>query len=359
MAVELTVAQAASIVGGEVAAGDGQAIIRRVMPVHAAARDAVTFVTRSRFLCHLPNSDAAAVLVNPRMLADGDVTVPEHLAVVHVERPYVAYARLAQALAAEIPRHAGVHPSAVIEPGATVAPDASVGAHAYVGPGASVGPGAVLYPGAHVEAGASVGAGTILYNHVVIRHGCTVGQRCILHPGVVVGADGFGFAQQPRDDGPPVDHIKIPQVGDVVIEDDVEIGANTCIDRGAMGTTRLGEGTKIDNLVQIGHNVEIGPRGILVAQSGVAGSSRLGTAVTLGAQSGISGHVEIGSGATVYGQSGVMENLDAGATVAGTPSVPARSWFRQIVRLGQIERLARRVKKIEQQLSELIDGNRS
>jgi UDP-3-O-[3-hydroxymyristoyl] glucosamine N-acyltransferase len=195
-----------------------------------------------------------------------------------------------------------------------------------------------------VEQGASVGAGTILYNHVVIRHRCRVGAQCILHPGVVVGSDGFGFAQ---DGG---EHVKIPQVGDVEIEDAVEIGANCCIDRGALGTTRIGEGTKIDNLVQIGHNVQIGPRCLLIAQSGIAGSSKLGRSVILAAQAGVVGHVEIGDGARVLGQSGIMRSVEPGESMMGSPAVPQKEHFRTLVQLGKLDSLFKRVKKLERLL---------
>jgi UDP-3-O-[3-hydroxymyristoyl] glucosamine N-acyltransferase len=228
----------------------------------------------------------------------------------------------------------------------------AIGPFVYVGPRARIGAGAVLHPGVHVQADASVGAGSVLYDHVVVRHGCHVGARCLLHPGVVIGADGFGFAPDAR--GPVPVHVKIPQVGDVVIEDDVEIGANSCVDRAALGTTRIGAGTKIDNLVQVGHNAELGPGCILVAQSGVAGSSRLGAAVTLGAQSGISGHLRIGAGSVIYGQSGVMKDLPPSSHAMGSPATTKAEFFKSVVRQGKLDSLFARVKKLEA----LLDGAR-
>lgn len=347
-----TVAELAELVGGEVVRGDGRAQIRRVMPTDRAAPDAITFVTKPKYYPSLATTQAAAVMVEPEVLSRADVTIAPTTAVIAVRHPYVAFARAAQALAGRVPGPTGVHPSAVIEAGAELGEGVSVGPFVFIGRGAKIGAGATLYSGVHVEPGASVGPGAVLYNHVVVRHGCTVGARCILHPGVVVGSDGFGFALDTRPDGELVPvHEKIPQLGDVVIEDDVEIGSNSCVDRAALGTTRIGEGTKIDNLVQIGHNVEIGPGCILVAQSGVAGSSKLGKRVILGAQSGVTGHLKLGNGSMVLGQSGVMNDLEPNQQVMGSPAVSRPDAFRTIIRLRQLDQLFQRVKKLERILS--------
>ncbi len=280
-----------------------------------------------------------------------DIAIPDRVAVIAVAKPYVAFARAAQVFAGRVPAPEGVHPSAVIEETAVVREGAAIGAFCYVGRGAEIADGAVLYPGAHVEEGATVGSGTVLYNHVVIRHGCIVGARCILHPGVVIGSDGFGFALSLDDGGKP-SHEKIPQVGNVVIGDDVEIGSNACVDRGALGSTQIGDCVKIDNLVQIGHNVQIGRGSILVAQCGVAGSSELGEGVMLGAQAGISGHLKVGSGAVVYGQAGVMRDVPERTQVAGSPAEPKREFFKAVLRVGKLDSLFSRVKKLEALVSD-------
>lgn len=348
----LTVGELAEIVGGEVVRGDAARPVHRVMPTDRAEADAVTFVTDLAYLEKLKASRAAAVMLAPAVYARAEDALPPDMAVISVEGPYVAYAIAAQRLAPPLPEPAGVHATATVEDGATVAPDARLGPHAFVGAGAEVGAGAVLHAGAHVHAGARVGPGTVLHDHVVVRHGCTVGARCILHAGVVIGADGFGFAPRKTPDG--VEHVKIPQLGDVVVEDDVEIGANACIDRGALGTTRVGRGTKIDNLVQVGHNVTIGPGGILVAQCGVAGSSHLGEAVTLGAQCGISGHLKIGDGSLVHGQAGVMQDLPPKSTVVGAPAVDKRAFFRTVVQTRKLSDLFDRVKRLERALARTL-----
>lgn len=349
MTPEIAVGALAERLGGRVVRGDPEVRVRRVMPTDLAEPDAITFVTKARYVPALASTRAAAVMLTPEMVAAQLDSIPERVVVVEVARPYVAYARAAQHLAHRVPGPEGQHHSAVVEPTAEVSSEAALGPFVYVGPGAKVGAGAVLYPGVHVHAGAQVGEGTVLYDNVVIRHGCRIGARCILHPGVVIGADGFGFAQEPGPDG--VEHVKIPQLGDVEVEDDVEIGANCCVDRGALGTTRIGRGSKIDNLVQIGHNVEIGAGAILVAQSGVAGSSRLGKEVILGAQSGISGHLEIGDRALVHGQAGVMESLPEGAVVVGAPAVDKREFFKTVVRTRKLGDLFDRVKELERRLA--------
>lgn len=349
MPFDIAVGALAERLGGRVVRGDPDVRVRRVMPTDLAEPDALTFVTKAKYVGALAKTQAAAVMLTPAMAETEVANIPEAVVIVEVERPYVAYARAAQALAGRTPAPEGWHPSAVVEAGADVSKEASLGPFVFVGAGAVVGPGAVLFPGVHVHAEAQVGAGSVLYDNVVVRHGCAVGARCILHPGVVIGADGFGFAQEPGPDG--VEHVKIPQLGDVVVEDDVEIGANTCVDRGALGTTHIGRGSKIDNLVQIGHNVEIGAGAILVAQSGVAGSSRLGKEVILGAQCGISGHLKIGDRALVHGQAGVMDDLDDGAVVVGAPAVDKREFFKSVVRTRKLGDLFDRVKELERRLA--------
>ena len=337
-----TVAELAEIARGDLLRGDGSVMVARVAPTDAATSDAITFVSNPKYLPYLENTEAAAVLIAPEVM--NGISLPERLAVILTPSPYAAFARVAQALLERMPQPEGVHPSAVIDPTAVIEPNVSIGPFVFVGPAASIGAGAVLYAGVHVEAGASIGAGTILYNHVVVRHNCRIGSQCILHPGVVVGSDGFGFAQ---DGG---EHVKITQVGDVQIDDWVEIGANSCIDRGALGSTRIGEGTKIDNLVQIGHNVQIGPRCLLVAQSGIAGSSKLGSSVILAAQAGVVGHVEIGDEARILGQSGVMRSVEPGESMMGSPAVPQKEHFRTLVHLGKLDSLFKRMKKLERLL---------
>ena len=346
-----TLEEIAQSLDGRITHGDPKTILTSVQPLDNASEGALSFITKSKYLADLEHTKASAILIAPAMLKKANP--PADLAIVEVARPYVAFARAAQIFAPKIPQPEGIHPSAVIDETAKVHEGVSIGPFAYVGPKAEVGEGAVLYPGVHLESGAKVGPATVLYNHAVVRHDCQVGSHCIIHPGVVIGSDGFGFAQQPAADPKDLDnleHIKIPQVGNVLIEDHVEIGSNSCVDRGALGSTVIRAGTKIDNLVQIGHNVELGRNCILVAQSGVAGSSRLRPAVTLAAQAGIAGHLEIGEGALVLGQAGVAQNVAPGDKVMGTPAIAASSFLRNSVHFAQLNKMQARIKKLEKSI---------
>ncbi len=332
--------------------GDRQKVLRRVAPPRSAGPDALTFVSDRRYLLHLSNTAAGAVLL-PRGVSVPDGR-PVGLSVLFVEDAYRAFARAAQWLQPPPPRPTvGIHTTAIIDGRATLGLSAAVGPLVYVGPGAQIGARTVLHVGVHVEADAVVGDDCVLYNRVVVRHGCRIGARCIIQPGAVIGGDGFGFAPDPSPSGP----VKIPHVGGVIIEDDVEIGANATVDRGTFDDTRIGRGTKIDNLVMVAHNVRVGPGCILVAQSGVAGSSRLNDGVILGAQSGVAGHLTVGDRATVYGQAGVMRDVAAGSRVAGTPAEPVKSFFRTISRLRKLDGWARRVRELEQAVKALITGH--
>jgi UDP-3-O-[3-hydroxymyristoyl] glucosamine N-acyltransferase len=347
-----TVAELAKIVGGEVISGDQSKKIRRVMSTDRAEEDSVTFVTKAKYYEALRRTRAAAVMLDVESLGRPDLEIPATTAVIGVRHPYRAFALAAQALASKVPGPSGIHPSAVIDEGAELGPGVAVGPFVFIGPGVKIGEGSILYPGVHVESGATIGPGCILYNHVVVRHECRIGARCILHSGVVVGSDGFGFALDTRPDGELVPtHAKIPQVGDVSIEDDVEIGANSCVDRAALGTTRIGAGTKIDNLVQIGHNVDIAEGCIIVAQAGVAGSTRVGRKAIVGAQVGVSGHLEIGANSVMLGKSGVLTDIEPNIKVIGYPASEASAWFRSSVRLRQLDSLFKRVKELERLLA--------
>jgi UDP-3-O-[3-hydroxymyristoyl] glucosamine N-acyltransferase len=200
---------------------------------------------------------------------------------------------------------------------------------------------------------ARVGADCLVYPNVVIRERCVVGDRVILQPGCVIGSDGFGFAFDPEGEGQGPRHYKVPQAGIVVVEDDVELGANTCVDRATLGVTRIGRGAKIDNLVQLGHNVEVGPLSLLVAQVGVAGSTRLGMGVVAGGQVGIVGHLEIGAGAKFAAQSGIVNDVEAGETLAGTPARPVAQWRKNMVALDHLADMRKELRELRRELDRL------
>lgn len=336
----------ATAVGGRVVRGDPEREIVRIAPLSDADPGCLSFVAQAKYLPALATTRAGTVLLEPRFAQD----VPGAFVLIEVDNAYVAFAQASQLLAPKPAAWQGRHPTALVDPTAEVHPSASLGPYVVVGPRSYVGARVVLQAGVHVEEGAVIGVDSILESHVVLKQGCSVGARCLLHAGAVIGADGFGFAPR-REGGQVVEHVKIAQTGVVVIEDDVEIGANSCVDRAALGVTRIGRGTKIDNLVQIGHNAEVGSLCILVAQSGVAGSSKLGERVTLGAQSGVSGHLKVGADTLVYGQSGVAEDVPPGKKLAGTPAQDASDFFRNVVRLGKLGSLFDRVRALERAIS--------
>lgn len=338
----------AQLAGGEVR-GDPSLVIRGVAGLAEAGPSDIAFFTNPRYRAQYEATRAGAVIVDAAAAEEKGAPPCAKLVARH---PYVAFAKISAYFHPPARHPPGVHERAVVEEGAQVDPAARVMPLAYVGRGAIVGPRAVLHPGAVIEAGASIGADTVVHANAVVRERCVVGARCILHPGVVIGADGFGFAFDMEAEEGPV-HRKVPQIGIVRVEDDVEIGANTCIDRATLGETVIGRGTKIDDLVMIAHNVRVGPLCILVSQAGVAGSTELGAGVTLAGQAGVVGHLKVGDMARVGAQSGVISDVEPGATVAGSPALPHREWLRVVAAQRQVPDLLREVRELRRRLEAL------
>ncbi|MBJ7257995.1 MAG: UDP-3-O-(3-hydroxymyristoyl)glucosamine N-acyltransferase [Chthoniobacterales bacterium] len=331
-----TVSELAALVGGEVFSGSGDTVIDGPAALGTARPGEISFFSNSRYAADLRTTQASAVLV------PHDFAGETPAACIRVDNPSGAFVRITETFLREpTPPPAGIHPSAVVHPGAQVAPDASVGEQAVVMPGAVVGPRSIVMAGCYVGQAARIGAGCLLHPHAIVRHGCVLGDRVTLHPGAVIGSDGFGF------DTSGGQHRKIPQSGIVVLENDVEIGANTTIDRARFGRTVIGEGTKIDNLVMIAHNVVIGKHCIVCAQVGIAGSAQIGDGVILAGQAGIVGHLSIGDGAIIGAQTGVSNDVEPGARVVGSPPRPIGQWKRSIVRVDKLGELYDRVKKLE------------
>ncbi len=324
--------------------GDGSLIIHGVEGLAEAGPRDLSFYGSHRYRDALAATRAAAVLVPV-----GEETSRGDLAVVQVPNPHLAYARISALFHPALAHPAGVSPRANVHASARVHPEACVMAFATVEAGAEVGARAVLYPGVYVGAGARIGADSVLYPSVTVREGCLLGERVVLHASSVVGADGFGFAF----DAEAQAHIKVPQAGIVRIEDDVEVGAASCIDRATTGETVIGRGTKIDNLVQVAHNVRVGPLSLLCAQAGISGSAELGTNVVLAGQVGVVGHIKIGDAARIVAQSGVVHDVPAGATLSGSPAVDVRAWLRQSAALPRVADLLREVRTLRARLEAL------
>jgi UDP-3-O-[3-hydroxymyristoyl] glucosamine N-acyltransferase len=335
----MRVDEIARLLGGRLQ-GDGSREIRGIAGLESAGPDELTFAEGERALALAQGARAGCILV-----AEGISVVSQ--TTIAVAHPKFAFIRASEALRPPVSPLAGVHPTAVIAPEAHLAPDVSVGPYVVVERGASVGQGTRLGAGVFLGEGAQVGAQCVLHPRVTVYPRARIGDRVILHAGVVVGSDGFGyvFAEGRRH--------KFPQLGEITIEDDVEIGANTTLDRGSLGTTVVGQGTKIDNLVQIAHNVRIGRHCVIVAQTGISGSAEIGDYVVLGGQVGIGDHVRIEEGVAVGGQAGVptAKVLRKGNTFWGTPARPLAEFKRMYAHLSHLPSLAQKVKDISDRLS--------
>ena len=332
-----TLADLQARVGGRLV-GDGSVAIARVSAIDDASADALTFATDEKYYAAALNSKAAAVLVDAGVAADFDASSKPLLV---VENARAALAIFLAALKPPRPRGPFRHPSAVLEDGARIGDDVYLGAHCYVGARASIGRGSTIGPGAYVGDDVTIGEETWLHPRATVHERCVVGARVILHSGCVIGSEGFGWAFI---DG----RLElIPQIGNVVLDDEVEIGANTCVDRAQTGSTTIGRGTKIDNLVQIGHNCRIGKHCAIAAQTGFAGSTSVGDYVKIAGQVGTRGHMHIGSGATIAGQSGVWGDVQDGAMVSGNPARDHRETMRNEVMLRKLPALLKRVDALE------------
>jgi UDP-3-O-[3-hydroxymyristoyl] glucosamine N-acyltransferase len=338
--VTRTLSELAVELNGELI-GDASIVIRGVAGIREALPGDITFIANSRYDAYLDETRASAVICSRE-------TRQAILPLLCVENPYLAFQKVVRIFRPDRDRpQPGTHPTAVVSKDAVLGHEASIGPWCVVEAGASVGDRVVLMAGCYVGPRASIGDDTFLYPHVTVRDDCVVGARCLIHPGVVIGGDGFGFA---FDSGR---YHKVPQVGNVVIGDDVEIGANTTVDRATTHSTRIGDGTKIDNLVQVGHNVVIGRHCIVVAQVGISGSTELEDYVTVGGQAGLAGHIRVGKGAVVGGQTGVTKSVTAEEVVSGTPAVPHGLWKRVQALVLRLPQMFQRLRAVEERVEKL------
>ncbi|MFI5184137.1 MAG: UDP-3-O-(3-hydroxymyristoyl)glucosamine N-acyltransferase [Vicinamibacteria bacterium] len=323
--------------------GDGAVDVVRVAGIDDAGPGDLTFVANSRYVPRLAMTRATAVIVSP--------DVPTPLPSLLTDNPYLAFARALEALHPRPRPLAGVHPSAVVDEAAVLGVGVHVGALAVVGHGVRIGARTVVHSHVVLQPGVLVGEDCVLHSGVQVREGCRLGNRVVVQNGAVIGSDGFGFA---RDSGGRYE--KIPQVGIVVIEDDVEIGALVAIDRAALKETRIGRGTKIDNLVQIGHSVVIGSDTVLAGQVGIAGSTKVGDRVTLAGQVGVAGHLTVGDGVIATAQTGIPNDVPAGALVSGYPAIDNRSWLKASAIFARLPDLQKRLRELERRVAELLAG---
>ena len=321
--------------------GDGDIDIRRVAGIEDAGAGDLTFFSNVRYAPQLRKTAASAVI-----LAEDAEAAP--CAMLRVPHPYLAFARAVELFAQDERPGAGVDRLAHVAGTAVIAPDASVGAFAVIGDGARIGARTIVHPHVIVGRGAEIGDDCVIHSRVSIRERVRVGNRVIVQDGAVIGSDGFGFARRP--DGT---HHKIPQIGGVVIEDDVEVGANTAIDRPAVGETRIGAGTKIDNLVQVAHGVTIGRDVLLAAQVGIAGSTTIEDRVTLAGQVGVSGHITVGKGTIATAQTGIPNSVAPGSFISGYPAIENRDWLKSSAIFRKLPELRKAVADLDARLERL------
>ena len=334
--------------GGRVV-GDPERRVSGVASLERAEPEDLSFLTDARHRREAQRSRAGALIVAP----DGEGLRSATRSVLVVEDPELARNRVLEIFHPPRKLVPGVHPTAVVDPEALVSAEAEVGPFAVIGAGSVVAAGARV--GAHTVVGRDchVGIGSVLYPHVVLYDGTRLGRRVVIHSGAVLGADGFGYTS--RSDG----HRKVPQVGALWVEDDVEIGAVSALDRATLGITRVGAGTKIDNLVQVGHNVEIGRGAILCGQSGIAGSARLGDGVVLAGQAGVGGHIELGDRVKVGAASAAVKPVSAGTVVSATvPAMEIGRWRRLVALIGRLDEIYRRLRALEDRAGEPVGAAR-
>lgn len=338
--MEFKASQIAELTNGRVV-GNPDATVSTFGKIEEAGEGALTFLANPKYTHYIYSTQASIVLVR-------DDFEPEHelkATLIKVADPYATLSDLMQFVAQALtPQLYGIEQPSYIAEGVEVDATCYVGAFAYIGKDAKIGKNVKIYPQAYVGAAVTVGDDTIIYPGVKVYHGCHIGARCIIHAGAVIGADGFGFAPLP--DG---SYHKIPQIGIVTIEDDVEIGANTTVDRATMGSTVIGKGTKLDNLIQAAHNTVIGSNTVIAAQAGIAGSTKVGANCMIGGQVGLAGHITVGDGVQIGAQSGISGDLPDGARMMGYPAVPMKEFARNTVYIKRLGSLFDRVTRIEKQ----------
>ena len=321
--------------------GDGRTVISGVAGLENAREGDLVFLASPKFRKILEGSPAAAAIVPPE---EPFRTLP----VILSETPQLTFIQAVELFFPPYRPEPGIHPTAVVSPSARIGQRVAVGALSVIGDKAEIGDGTVIFPLVSIYSRVKIGKECVLHSHVSVREDVRVGSRVILHSGVVIGSDGFGYLKLA--DGT---HKKIPQKGTVVIEDDVEIGANSAVDRAALGETIIHRGTKIDNLVQVAHNVEIGENTILAGQAGIAGSSRIGKNVVLAGQVGVADHVNVGDNVIAIAQTGIARDVPAGAVVAGTPELDVRDWRKASVLMPHLHELVKDLKKLKARVEEL------
>lgn len=327
--------------------GDPEVRVNTIAKIEEGHAGALSFLANPKYESYIYSTQSSIVLVNRSFIPAAKVTAT----LIKVENAYESFASLLRMVDQARPRKRGIHPTAVIEASAKVGSDVYIGAFVYVGENVVVGESCELFPHVYIGDNTIVGQGSILNSGVKIYHDCVIGQGCIIHAGTVIGSDGFGFAPQSENE-----YMKIPQLGNVILEDLVEIGANVTIDRATMGSTIIRRGVKLDNLIQIGHNVEVGANTVMAAQTGIAGSTKIGKNCMFGGQVGIAGHLKVADGTKIGAQAGIPGDVKKeNSTLIGYPAIDLKDFMRSSVIFKKLPELRNKVDSLEKEVARLKD----
>jgi UDP-3-O-[3-hydroxymyristoyl] glucosamine N-acyltransferase len=329
-------------------AGDPDTEITGLATIETAAPGQLSFLSNLKYRRFLSSTRASAMIVDDSSL------LPPGVAGLIATHPYLAFAQALALFVQPLDVPAGIHPTAVVAPSAVLGPEVAIGPFTSIGERAQIGAGTVILSHCSIYADVRIGEQCLIHSHCVIREGCSLGERVVLQNNVVIGSDGFGFAGRPDNSWQ-----KIPQGGAVVIEDDVEIGSGSVIDRASIGVTRIGKGSKIDNLVQVGHGSTVGEHTLLCAQVGLAGSTHVGNHVILGGQVGAAGHLRIGDNVTATAQTGIPNSVAAGQTISGYPAIENRKWLKASAVFAQLPELRREIRELKERLARILEQPRN
>lgn len=342
--MEFTAATIAGFLKGEIN-GNPDTKVNNIAKIEEGFEGALSFLANPKYEQYIYSTDSSVVLVNRNFVPSQSIKAT----LIRVDNAYEAFASLLRLVDQSRPRKKGIHPTAIIESSATVGEDVYIGPYSYVGENSNIGDGCSLYPHVYIGDDTVLGKNCQLYSGVKIYHQCKIGEGCIIHSGSVIGSDGFGFAPQSENE-----YMKIPQLGNVVIEDMVEIGANVTIDRATMGSTIIAKGVKLDNLIQIGHNVEVGENTVMAAQTGIAGSTKVGKNCMFGGQVGLSGHIRIADGTKIGAQAGIAGSVkDENSVIIGTPAIEFKQFLKSSVIFRKLPELKLKVDALGKEIESL------
>lgn len=338
---EYSAMQLAQYLGG-IVDGNASVTVRSAAKIEEGKPGTLTFLANPKYTHYIYTTNASIVIVNKTFKPEKEISST----LIRVDDAYSSFAKLLELYQKDMSRNKGISRSACISRSATIGKNVFIGHNSVVGEGVVIGDNTKVFHNVSIHDGCCIGSGTTIYSNVVVTDDCVVGNHCMIHPGAIIGSDGFGFAPI-REGG----YMKIPQTGNVILEDNVEIGANATIDRATMGSTVIKKGSKLDNLIQIGHNCEIGEDCVIAGQTGISGSTKIGRNAMIGGQTGIVGHIKIGNNVKVAAKSGIMSNLDDNSAVMGAPSFDARKYMNAYVHFKNICKLADRVNELEKTIA--------